>query len=392
MLEQLTSSMGDSLYTDQSTPGGYRFLNHAANATTYTKIHDQQWDFVVLQAQSQEPSWPVSQIETEVFPYAKKICDSVKVNNQCSEVLFFETWGRENGDAGNCVEWPPVCTFEGMNDRLLVGYYTMAVENNAAMAPVGLAWKSVREDGLFTNINLYAADGSHPSVYGTYLIACVMYNSMFKKNVNTDFFSSISESEAKYLQAKANEVFSLDFEYYLDDDITVQEYSFNKSSWFENGVSVVSDFDFEENNLEVSFTNRSINGQNYSWSFGDAEVSNEIDPIHIYDSMDLFDAKLITFGACGVDTTNKVIDLITGLKLLDENESLSINKKGKTLIFENLEEVSRVEIYTVDGKSIAVLQVSDTKQSQYVVSDNISLVVVKFVKHNETSFSKKIVL
>lgn len=173
MIEDLSLSMGDQVFTDQNTPGGQRLMNHAANVTSHQKIQSQDWDFVVLQCQSQEPSWPIAQIETEVFPYAQQLTDTIKYNHSCSEVLFYSTWGRENGDASNCAEWPPVCSFEGMNDRLLVAYYNMAVQNETSISPVGMAWKIAREDGIMDNINLYSGDGSHPSVHGTYLLSLI---------------------------------------------------------------------------------------------------------------------------------------------------------------------------------------------------------------------------
>ena len=37
--------------------------------------------------------------------------------NEMQEIpVFFMTWGRENGDDMNCPNWPPVCTYEGVDD------------------------------------------------------------------------------------------------------------------------------------------------------------------------------------------------------------------------------------------------------------------------------------
>ena len=53
-------SLGDTLFTDSNTPGGYTLNLHSTNTTTQTKINSQQWDYVVLQEQSQIPSLPQS--------------------------------------------------------------------------------------------------------------------------------------------------------------------------------------------------------------------------------------------------------------------------------------------------------------------------------------------
>lgn len=54
MVNSMASSTGDVLIYDSNTPGGARFLNHVANPTTLNKINADNWDYVVLQAQSQE--------------------------------------------------------------------------------------------------------------------------------------------------------------------------------------------------------------------------------------------------------------------------------------------------------------------------------------------------
>ncbi|MBQ4475017.1 MAG: T9SS type A sorting domain-containing protein, partial [Bacteroidales bacterium] len=106
---------------------------------------------------------------TECYPFAKQLCDSIRANDSCTQILFFMTWGRENGDQSNCANYEPLCTYDGMQQRLRESYVQMADDNNAIVVPVGLAWKYVRDH--YPEINLYQSDGSHPSVEGTYLAA-----------------------------------------------------------------------------------------------------------------------------------------------------------------------------------------------------------------------------
>jgi hypothetical protein len=80
------------------------------------------------------------------------------------------TWGRENGDQDNCANYTPLCTYDGMQQRLRESYVQMADDNNAIVVPVGMAWKYVRDN--YPEIDLYQSDESHPSVEGTYLAAC----------------------------------------------------------------------------------------------------------------------------------------------------------------------------------------------------------------------------
>ena len=115
------------------------------------------------------------------------------------------TWGRQNGDAGNCEFFEPLCTYEGMQQRLIESYTEMAENNDASVAPVGVAWQTVREQ-TEDAISLYTGDGSHPNIYGSYLAACVFYSAMFQKSaVGANFPNNISEADAEILQTVASE-------------------------------------------------------------------------------------------------------------------------------------------------------------------------------------------
>ena len=150
------SSLGDSVYYDSNTPGGYTFQGHSTNATSLSKIAFGNWDYVFLQEQSQIPSFPPSQVATDCFPYASILVDSILSSNPCAEPVFFMTWGRENGDQSNCANYPPLCTYDGMQARLRESYLQLSIDNNCTVSPVGAAWKYVRDQ--YPSIGLYTTD------------------------------------------------------------------------------------------------------------------------------------------------------------------------------------------------------------------------------------------
>lgn len=393
LIKNLSLSMGDLVYTDQNTPGGQRLMDHAENAISYGKIKDQDWDFVVLQAQSQEPSWPIAQIETEVFPFAQQLCDSVKLNHTCSEVLYFSTWGRKNGDADNCESWPPVCTFEGMNDRLTVAYYTMAEQTEASVSPVGMAWKIAREDGLMDEINLYNNDGSHPSVYGSYLAACVFYQSIFKKPVeDANFYAGIAQAKAEYLQAVANSVFAEDFSYVLDDDLTANEYHFTKDSWYEYGQQVLAEFDYEQTGFDFEFTNSSLNAEYYSWFFGDGGVSVEAQPSYSYNSAGAFDVQLAAQNDCFADTIIQHVDIVMGIEAQESMADIKLWSKAGRLYFENIATVQSIEIFDILGQRIQEIMPNGDHILDCQVGENYKSLIVKMNFKTGKAINRKIVL
>jgi len=200
IISSIATSMGDNLITESSLLGGATLQLHTSNSNTNDLIMSGNWDYVVLQEQSQYPSFPLFQVEQDVFPYATQLSELINEYNDCGEIVFFMTWGRENGDQGNCPNWPPVCTYEGMDDLLRERYLIMANDNNALVSPVGAVWRFIRDSEY--NIDLYSQDGSHPSFLGSYVAAVCFYTTLFQKDPleipwTADF--GVSESDAELI-------------------------------------------------------------------------------------------------------------------------------------------------------------------------------------------------
>ena len=179
------ASQGDTFEVSAVTPGGRTFSGHSSDPQVLDLFRQKNYDAVVLQEQSQMPSFPLSQVESSCFPYAKMLTDSIRANNPFAKIVFYSTWGRQNGDDQNCQFWPPVCTFKGMNQLLHDRYITMASNNFAWVAPVTSVWRDMRDS---TDMNLYQGDGSHPSYEGTHLAALTIYKTIFQKNVGQNSF------------------------------------------------------------------------------------------------------------------------------------------------------------------------------------------------------------
>ena len=145
MVSVIANSMGDYAYSESSLIGGATLQTHVNNPNSNNLIMSGDWDYVVLQEQSQYPSFPLWQVEQDVFPYATQLNQLINDYNDCGQTVFFMTWGRENGDTNNCPNWPPVCTYEGMDDLLHERYMIMANDNGAFVSPVGAVWRYIRD-------------------------------------------------------------------------------------------------------------------------------------------------------------------------------------------------------------------------------------------------------
>ena len=316
LVKQIALSFGDSLIYDSSTSGGATFNTHANNIQTLTKINQQQWDYVVLQAQSQEPSFSASQVANDTYPYAKILVDSIHANSICTEPLFFMTWGRKYGDQQNCQFYPPICTYLGMQQRLRESYLEMALNDSATCAPVGMAWKA--SIAIDSTINLYSSDNSHPSIYGSYLAACTFYASIFKKSaLGSSFWPSAIDSNTAYNLQQIGSSTVL-------DSLAVWNI-FN------------ADFSFMQNNDSISCTNLSSNYESLIWNFGDGTSSFDEDPIHVYSNSGVYAITLsaLTNGGCLLDTlsVNITVNISTEINEVSRKRKLVevlgvLGKKG----------------------------------------------------------------
>ncbi|MFK7787325.1 MAG: PKD domain-containing protein [Crocinitomicaceae bacterium] len=299
LVNDISVSLGDILTFDSHNPGGQTLGAHAANATVYNKMDDNPWDFVVLQAQSQEPSFSDGQVDAQTLPFAVQLADSVYANNFCSEVLFFMTWGRENGDP----QWQPISTFEGMNSRLRSAYMRFADSVQGSVSPVGSAWRYIRD--TYPSIDLYTSDGSHPSYEGSYLAACTFYASMFRKSpIGAPFIGSLDPLTAERLQTAAS--------------MTVLD---SLEQWNLRPISEHTQADFTQifsAGTSVNFFNSSTKATNYIWDFGDGSpTTTDENPVHNYISNGTYTVTLIAESPCDTDTMTVELSLV-GLNEIEQ--------------------------------------------------------------------------
>ena len=204
LVQRVAESAGDVLEYQSNTPGGCTFQQHCTNRSM-DLIRQGGWDVVVLQEQSQLPSFPQSQVEVEVFPYAQRLVDSVYTHNPDGEPMFYMTWGRKYGDQQNAPYFPVLGSYEGMDSMLYERYLYMAREYDASLCPVGRVWRYLRTNS--PRIELYQPDESHPSLAGSYAAACAFYTMLFQRSPLTiSYCPEIDEADAATIREAVQHV------------------------------------------------------------------------------------------------------------------------------------------------------------------------------------------
>ena len=335
VLYNLALEGGDSIYYESSTPGGYTLEGHSTNATTLSKIASRDWDFVVIQEQSQKPSFSPAQVASETFPYAQILVDSINLNYECTEPVFFMTWGRRDGDQQNCQFYPPLCTFEGMNGRLRESYLQMGLDNDATVAPCGAAWYQM---SLVNNTfwsGLYSGDGSHSSAWGGYLNACIFYATILRKSpVGLEYYSNVGATDGPVLQQ-------------LAEDIVLD----STSNWFIGHQDVVSDADYSNSGLTAQFTANATNATVHFWDFGDGQTSSLENPANTYGTEGDYTVTHIALSDCGSDTTVLFVEINPlSLESHEINEIELVINENNIVLMNPTETTFQIEMFDLNGR------------------------------------------
>jgi len=184
------------------------------------------FDYLILQEQSQIPGFffltadfyqdsinAVERLVTRLQEYNDDQGSGVRL-----QTVLYQTWGHRVGDKANPAYYPD---YQSMQALLIEGYdiYRQTIEDlgvDAIVAPVGEAWEMVYDDvaidqeleGQEVNPSvrgnrfwdLYRGDGRHPSTFGTYLAASVIYATITGKDPRETVAATpdcISDSSSK---------------------------------------------------------------------------------------------------------------------------------------------------------------------------------------------------
>ena len=281
-----------------NTPGGCCFFQHATASASLNLIRRGNWDYVVLQEQSQMPSIDYYRYGC-MYPAAEQLRDSIMKYNPCAEVVFYMTWGRRDGGQ-QCEDYGEgiYCSadfrdFDHMQDTMTRAYCEIAEILNCCVSPVGEAWRYSRR---ISDIELFGGDGSHPSLQGTYLTACTFFTTFWKESpIGLPHPESISESEAGILQKAALHTMigapshwnfqpdlQTNFEYQTYDQIT---YHFMNTTEYPRPMTS-------------------------QWDFGDGYTSDEENPTHEYTESGLYTVKLLVESCQKTDSMVQEVEVV----------------------------------------------------------------------------------
>ncbi|CAN0481208.1 unnamed protein product, partial [Phaeothamnion confervicola] len=182
MVSALARANDEKLETVMDAPGGMTLEGHLRQGNALGSIGNGRFDWVVLQEQSQLPSFAPQQVSAQMYPATRQLNTAIRQHG--AKTLLYMTWGHRGGDPSNT----PGDTYAGMQARLKDGYENIAREQKIPVAPVGVAWQNALTGK--PGLNLWQGDGSHPTTEGTYLAACVFYEIFYGRSCRGNGFTA----------------------------------------------------------------------------------------------------------------------------------------------------------------------------------------------------------
>jgi hypothetical protein len=179
VISQMAKAKGKQIEYTAHTPGGRTLNKHWDEAKAQKLIAQGNWDIVVLQDQSMNPA----SAPRNMLKYANMFCK--EIDKIKAEKIFYLTfaykappkWFDKVRDPAQKKLFEKI--FANMQQLLTDTYLKASRQNNARVAPAGIAWQMAYKQN--PHYPLHSQDNSHPANLGVYLTALTFYATLFNE-------------------------------------------------------------------------------------------------------------------------------------------------------------------------------------------------------------------
>jgi hypothetical protein len=171
MLQRLAAHVegGPRMIVDAVAHGGYSLSNHLRTGQALQRIRAGHYTHVVLQGHS------MSAVDhpDKLIADAKRFKQAIDAAE--GQTVFYATWAR-SPEVRLYRTHKSVRSFAQMSMLVSSTYFELSSLLNAGLAPVGSAFERALIE--HPKLTLWGSDGSHPSLAGSYMAACVLYGAI----------------------------------------------------------------------------------------------------------------------------------------------------------------------------------------------------------------------
>lgn len=182
--KNFADSTDKNIFIDEAVVFGSSLSDHLTNPATIAKINERQWDHVIFQGRNYtiaHEDYRTDDIET-----IQGLFNLVKMNSSNTNVILVLAYSLPRN---NTYDGRTYFNHVEFQQLMYSGTKTICDDIGMQIAPVGWVWKQVFTERH--DFNLYDTDESHPSQYGSFLMACVYYSTIFRKSPQELIISQI---------------------------------------------------------------------------------------------------------------------------------------------------------------------------------------------------------
>ncbi len=233
LIQGLADGSGKDVYIEMCGQNGLYLADHASSISTEAKINERDWDYVILQGVGVLVAYPDHFIHHPVYPALQTLRDKIVANCQSTKMVFCLPWAFEDGMTWY-QNWTD--TYEDMQCHIYDTTLQYSDEIGFEIAPVGWAWYGILEANNYPLHYLHMSDWNHPSLKGSYLMACVIYTTIFQEStVNNPFIAGIPVYEATEFQTAATDTVLNNLELWnISPLLTVNNGSIRQNHFLQN--------------------------------------------------------------------------------------------------------------------------------------------------------------
>jgi hypothetical protein len=204
LVGEFASLTKKEVFIDEYIPSGVLLWEHANSIQTEVKIYEKDWDYVVLQGVGALTAYPEEYPRAPVLAALQRLDSIITRNCPTTKTVFCMPWAFEDG-----MTWKEgwTDTYADMQIKVYLNTMDYANEVGLVISPVGAAWFHVLEEKDYPLHYLHLSDWNHPSLRGSYLMACTIFSTLFQvSTVGIPFYAGLPQEEALYFQEVASGV------------------------------------------------------------------------------------------------------------------------------------------------------------------------------------------
>jgi len=204
LFENIVINSVKEIFVDRYGTNGMFLSDHASSYLTRSKICEHDWDFIILQGVGRNMAYPYYFTDHPVYPSLVTLNEIIHQNCESTKMIYCMPWAFEDGMTWY-QDWTD--TYEDMQLKIFNTTINYSNDIGFIIAPVGWTWYRILEENDYPLHYLHMSDWNHPSLKGSYLMACVLFSTVYiEPSINNSYYASLDEHEANYFQTIASDI------------------------------------------------------------------------------------------------------------------------------------------------------------------------------------------